>query len=152
MKTKNNVQKTITKSLAVIITLVLISITVNAQNFWRTVLENNSFSQIAIAMTDNTEASSTTVTMDNIGDMSAFAKYAVVDTEEALEIESWMTDDNFFDGTTALYETETEEALQIEDWMINSSYFDSSAAPIEEESEQSLGIEDWMTDAEIWKI
>lgn len=41
MKTRNNVQKAIIKTMAVIMSLVLVSITVNAQEFWKTVLKNN---------------------------------------------------------------------------------------------------------------
>jgi hypothetical protein len=38
MKTKNNVQKTILRSAAVIVSFVLISFTVSAQDFWKRLL------------------------------------------------------------------------------------------------------------------
>ena len=53
MKTKNNVQKAILKSLAVIISSVLISFTVSAQGFWESILENNTFNEIALAMVES---------------------------------------------------------------------------------------------------
>jgi len=58
MKTKNNVQKTILRSLAVVLSFVLISFTVNAQDFWKKLLENSSFNEIALAMVEKTDASS----------------------------------------------------------------------------------------------
>ncbi|QIA09433.1 hypothetical protein [Draconibacterium halophilum] len=178
MKTTNNVQKAITKSLAVIISLVLISITVNAQDFWRTVLENNSFSQIAMAMTDNTEASSASADASSKTDMSAYAKYAAVEAEEALdvenwmlaennffttvtvataaesslELESWMTDESYFNGMASYFNVETEAALEVEDWMQDTDYFGVQSVDVEEETEAALEVEAWMTDAKIWKM
>ncbi|WP_320110443.1 hypothetical protein [Draconibacterium orientale] len=151
MKTTNNVQKAITKSLAVIISLVLISITVNAQEFWRTVMENNSFSQIAMAMTDNTEASSASADASSTTDMSAYARYAAVDAEEALDIENWMlAENNFF--TTVNVETEVEEALEVENWMTNESYFDGMASYFKVETEEALQVEEWMTDSNFFGV
>ena len=58
MKTKNKIQKTenrkvenpIGKTLAVIFCLVLISITVSANDFWKQILINNTFGKMAILM------------------------------------------------------------------------------------------------------
>lgn len=178
MKTTNNVQKAITKSLAVIISLVLISITVNAQDFWRTVLENNSFNQIALAMVDNTEVSTVSVDANSYTDMDAYAEFTLVETEEALEVESWMTNENnffsslnleteveaalevenwmttesLFDGTSAYLEIETEEALELENWMTETEYFGVRTIEIETETENSLELEAWMTDSKVWRM
>ncbi|WP_303920256.1 hypothetical protein [Draconibacterium sediminis] len=178
MKTRNNVQKAITKSLAVIISLVLISITVNAQDFWRTVMENNSFSQIAMAMTDNTEASSASADASSTTDMSAYARYAAVDAEEeldvenwmlaennffttvdvaieaeeALEVENWMTNESYFDGMASYFKVDTEETLEVEPWMQNTEYFGVISVEVEEETEAALEVEPWMTDAKNWNI
>ncbi|WP_319482290.1 hypothetical protein [uncultured Draconibacterium sp.] len=178
MKTTNNVQKAITKSLAVIISLVLISITVNAQDFWRTVMENNSFSQIAMAMTDNSEASSASADASSTTDMSAYAKYTAVEAEEALdvenwmlaednffttvevateaenalEVENWMTNESFFNGMASYFKVETEEALEVEDWMQDTNYFGVLTVNIKEETEGALELEAWMTDAKTWNI
>jgi hypothetical protein len=178
MKTRNNVQKAITKSLAVIISLVLISITVNAQDFWRTVLENNSFNQIALAMVDNTEVSSVSVDANSFSEMDTYAEFTFVETEEALEIENWMTNENnffasmnietevdealevegwmtkesLFDGTSFYLEVETEEALEIENWMTETDYFGVRTIEIETETENSLELEAWMTDNKVWKM
>ena len=52
MKTKNNVQKAILRSGAVVVSFVLISLTVSAQDFWKRLLTNSSFNEIAIAMVE----------------------------------------------------------------------------------------------------
>ena len=143
MKTKNNVQKAITKSLAVIISLVLISITVNAQDFWKTVLENNSFSQIAMAMAEPTEASPVSADATTTSDADAYAELFVVEAEESLELENWMTNEaNFF--TSVAFETAVEGGLELEDWMTNENLFDGNVAYLEVETEASLTLEDWM--------
>nr|WP_321484936.1 hypothetical protein [uncultured Draconibacterium sp.] len=178
MKTTNNVQKAITKSLAVIISLVLISITVNAQDFWRTVMENNSFSQIAMAMTDNTEASSASADASSTTDMSTYAKYATVEAEEALDVENWMltentffttvevateaentlavenwmTNESYFNGMASYFKAETEETLEVEGWMQNTEYFSVQTADVEEETDATLELEAWMTNAKTWNI
>ena len=175
MKTTNNVQKAITKSLAVIISLVLISITVNAQDFWRTVMENNSFSQIAMAMTDNSEASSASVNASTTTDLSAYATVDAeealevenwmlaennffttvnieTEVEEALEVENWMTNESLFDGMASYFKVEIEEALEVEDWMKDTNFFGVQSVDVEEETEAGLEVEAWMTNAEIWNI
>jgi hypothetical protein len=178
MKTRNNVQKAITKSLAVIISLVLISITVNAQDFWKTVLENNSFSQIAMAMADNTEARPVSDDATTTGDADTYAEFFVVEAEESLEIENWMTNDaNFFssvalvneveselevenwmtneslfDGTASYFEVEIEESLEVEEWMQNQDYFGVKIVELETETEETLELEAWMTDNAIWEM
>ena len=177
MKTRNNVRKAITKSLAVIISLVLLSITVNAQNFWKTVLENNSFSQIAMAMVDVSETSSASANATTISDMDVYAEYFVVESEEALDLENWMTNENnffetvaienevesllelegwmtnetLFDGTAAYFEVETEEALEMEEWMKDTNYFGVQTIEIEKATENTLEVEAWMTDNTIWE-
>ncbi|MEN8118049.1 MAG: hypothetical protein ABFS16_13780 [Bacteroidota bacterium] len=178
MKTRNNVQKAITKSLAVLISLVLISITVNAQNFWKTVLENNSFSQIAMAMTVKTEASPASADANSTTEASAYAEMLAVETEEALELEDWMvnennffltlfveteveselemeewmTSDRLFDVYASYLEVEAEEALEVEEWMLNEDKFGVKSVEITEENEEGLELESWMTDKKVWKI
>ena len=87
MKTKNNVQKTILRSIAVVVSFVLISITVSAQGFWKKLLENSSFNEIALAMveTSNKEAN----TEPAAGDFY----YSILEneTEPNLELEDWMS-------------------------------------------------------------
>lgn len=95
MKTKNNVQKAILKSAAVIVSLVLISFTVNAQDFWKSLFENETISQIAMAMVDYETGNKNAV--ENSADVynaAKYAEYAVVESEEALKVENWMLNKN----------------------------------------------------------
>lgn len=176
MKTKNNVQKAVTKSLAVIISLVLISITVNAQDFWKRVLKNNSFRQIAMVMTESTEAGSASTDATSSNNTDAFSELFAEESEEALdlehwmtnenhfftsvaieteiendlEIESWMTNESLFNGNAAYFEVETEESLKVEGWMQNQDYFGVKTVQIETETEAAMEIEKWMTDNKTW--
>ncbi len=177
MKTTNNVQKAGTKSMAVIISLVLISLTVNAQDFWKTVMRNNSFSQIAMALADNSKPSTSPENTKYVTHSDAYTKYSVVDTEKALNVENWMLNENNFFTTlaveneaddemkvenwmtnetlfngTAAYIVESEEALELEDWMTESNYFGVQSITIEAETEEALEFEAWMTDNKVWKI
>jgi hypothetical protein len=118
MKTKNNVQKAASKTLAVVVSLVLISFTVNAQDFWKSILENNSFNTIAMAMVErNTTASAKTTNEATI----AAAAYMEEETEEEMELEDWMTSESFFSNATVTT-TETESPLELEDWMTDENF------------------------------
>ena len=77
MKTRNNVRKAANKTLAVIISLVLLSFTVQAQDFWKSVLSNNSFNQIAMAMVDNTETNAGEADGEMATTADMFAEYLV---------------------------------------------------------------------------
>ena len=137
MKTKNNVQQTILKSMAVVFSVALISLTVNAQNFWQSIYENNGFKGIAMAMVDVNTA--TTVESTNADQFS----YYTVENEETLGIENWMMDENNF-GTFVTMETENESPLELEGWMTNDSYFNNASEMFIEATENDLEIEDWM--------
>ena len=151
MKTKNNVQKAILKSAAVIVSLVLISFTVNAQNFWKSLLENETFSQIAMAMVENTEANPVSNDATNTGDADTYSELFAVEPEESLEMENWMTNEaNFFESVNI--ETEIENGLELENWMTNESLFDGTAAYFEVETEESLEVEEWMQNQDFFGV
>ena len=65
MKTTNNVQKAILRSGAVVISFVLISFTVSAQEFWKKLLTNSSFNEIALAMVETSNEIETTEPTEN---------------------------------------------------------------------------------------
>ena len=166
MKTKNNVQQAILKSLAVVFSLILISITVNAQDLLRSIYENNAFKDIALAMADvNSE---TATELNNANTFSAFAEveseaalnvedwmidetnFAIVisfqeEIESPLDIESWMTDDNYFNHPTFQYVVETENELEIEDWMLSNNLFTATS-----DNEKPLELENWMISDKVW--
>ncbi len=149
MKTKNNVQKAILKSLAIVASLVLISITVSAQDFWKTLLENSSFNEIALAMSNNNnEASSESA--ETSTDLSLFAAILAEETEESLEMEDWMINENHF-AIFFTIEEETEEALELEDWMINEDNFTASFSLLEE-TDEPFELEDWMLNTSTFEV
>lgn len=138
MKTKNNVQKAILRTGAVIISFVLISLTVSAQDFWKKLLVNSSFNEIALAMTERPARTA--------GSAAGFSGTSLVapEQENNLPLENWMFNEgNFqtnFSGKSAV-----EEALQVEDWMMNTDLFETVR-----ETEPALKVEDWMTSEKVW--
>jgi len=138
MKTKNNVQQAILKSLAVVFSFVLISMTVNAQGFWKSIYENNGFKDIALAMIEvNTESTS------ELNDATTYSAFTEVESDEALELENWMMTETNFVAISSFVE-ESESALNIEDWMTDDNYSNPSTFQFNEETDNKLEIEDWM--------
>jgi len=146
MKTKNNVQKAILKSLAVITSLVLISITVNAQDLWKSLIENYNFNDIEFAMVDNKTMAIPIETGAN-----GFESFLATETEEALELENWMTDESNFVSVFSI-EEEIENPLDLEDWMTNEALFNTTSIYLEVETEAALELENWMTDASNFEV
>ncbi len=142
MKTKNNVQKAIFKSLAVVISLVLISFTVNAQGFWKTLLENNSLNEIAMFMVESNHENSSTLSKD----INTDAVIEENETEESLSLEEWMTSSDYFQLTNLQMEEATESPLALEPWMTSDNYFITGGNTLKE-MEHPLELEKWMTDA-----
>ncbi len=143
MKTKNNVQKTILRSAAVIISFVLISFTVSAQEFWKRLLTNSSFNEIAIAMIES-DGNKTNLPAEN-GSESISVLYTVQEFDDELNLEDWMTKDFYFEAPANEWANETENALDLEEWMLNENLF--SPEMIDEEP---LQLETWMTSSEVW--
>lgn len=143
MKTKNNVQKAILRSAAVIISFVLISFTVSAQEFWKRLLTNSSFNEIAIAMIES-DGNKTDFPVKNDSE-SIFGLYTVQEFDNELNLEDWMTKDFYFKTSAIELVNETENALDLEGWMINENLF----IP-EKVDEESLQLETWMTSDEVW--
>jgi hypothetical protein len=156
MKTTNNAQKKVNgqmkmmvlRGAAVIISLVLISWTVSAQDFWKELLTNNTYGKIAMLMIEQeNETKSADAAIDAIeAELASRANHSAetlvmqVETEKELEIESWMTDESNFSARTSLFAVEAEEALILEDWMTNDVYFTSLTA----DAEPTLEMEGWM--------
>lgn len=123
MQTKNNIRKTISKTLAVIFSLVLLSFTLSAQETWVKMVEKSSFHQIAIAMTDGTRPEMAVPATGSPTTGSPLTEPARPETEASLELEEWMLDeDNFF--WSIQIEPETETGLEMEDWMISDKHWD----------------------------
>ena len=142
MKTKNNVQKTILRSAAVVVSFVLISFTVTAQDFWKTVLANSSFNQIALAMVETSKKANDSAPTDASGTKTVIYES---DYEAKLNVEDWMTD-NYYFRAAEIQQVEKDEVLQVEEWMLDESLF-----AVANETESPLTVENWMTNSEVWK-
>ena len=141
MKTKNNVQKTVLRTAAVIVSFVLISFTVAAQGFWKTILANSSFNQIALAMAETNNQDDF-----KVADGENFVRVFFLerDVDAKLEIEDWMLESGNFDSEFAL-QTDTENSLHLEEWMMNEELFLG-----EESTESPLVLENWMINNKVW--
>jgi len=149
MKTTNNVQKAILKSLTVGMSLVLISITINAQDFWKSVLENNSLNEIALAMVGTSENETASKKLGT-SDVEFFAAYIEEETEKPMELEPWMTND-FSAGSYFFLQEETEAPLNLKGWMTSDNHFYAPAFTVETAVEESLELEDWMINSKAFK-
>lgn len=144
MKTKNNVQKTVLRTGAVVASFVLISFTVAAQDFWKTLLTNSSFNQIALAMVESSKKSHAKAS-DTEANKATYIYENEYDAK--LAVEDWMTNNAYFKPIVfQKIENETENELQVEDWMTNENLFATA-----HETETPLKLEKWMTSNKVWK-
>ena len=143
MKTKNNVQKTILRSVAVVVSFVLISFTVSAQDFWKKLLANSSLNEIALAMVETPKGTETS------GSTTENFNFALLETESepTLELENWMLDENNFGAAGFEFTLDSDDELEIEEWMLNGDLFE-----VNEDVENSLELEAWMTSDKVWNI
>lgn len=118
MKTKNNVQKTMLRWAAVVVSFVLISFTVNAQDFWKRLIENSGFSDIALAMVETSNEAERNSEPAESREAINFE----IEAEPEMEVEAWMTNYTKFDVGFQL-EEEHEAELGVEDWMIDETVF-----------------------------
>jgi hypothetical protein len=141
MKTKNNVQKTVLRTGAVVVSFVLISFTVAAQDFWKTVLTNSSFNQIALAMVETSKKSDVPAAASNTN--KGYYIYEN-DYDDKLNVEDWMTNNDYFTPASFL-QVEKENDLLVEDWMLDENLF-----TVANETESPLALESWMTSSKVW--
>ncbi len=134
MKTKTNFQKAAIRSAAVVVSFVLISYTVSAQEFWMKLLTHSSFNELAIAMVETNKGEK--VLEDSgvaIGNWNNFDRAF----DPALELEGWMSSKSHFEVkdyqditeqdvpfnlemalSNLYYSNDKEKALEMEDWML----------------------------------
>ena len=134
-----NIQKAISKSLATVTSIALVSISLNAQDLDYSLFEKISFNKNPLAMIHT----STKTSLESIT-VNTFAALKETETEDALQLEDWMMNENNF-STNALVETETESPMELESWMTDESIFDAHSAYLEVETEDALKLESWMT-------
>ena len=68
-------------------------------------------------------------------------------TEPAMELESWMTNENTFSIFSLNLENEVEIPLAVENWMLDGTNFGSNNL-----HEEDLDLESWMTSAKVWGV
>lgn len=137
MKTKANFRKAAIRSGAVIVSFVLVSITVSAQGFWKKLLTNSSFNEIAIAMIE-TPAEVTVTEVPEKGN-SGWVDYDKA-FDPVLELEGWMTSQEYFSMTN--FDITASE--------MKSTMADTGFVVDMPDSEESLEVEDWMTLSSVW--
>ncbi len=158
MKTTNNVQKTenrnseksSSKFLAVVASLVLISLTVTANDFWKQLLTNNTYGKMGVLMVDQENESKQPLAFaapemtNNTTEAShgSLVFYIEPAREKNLEIENWMTKETLF---TSVDRVASEKPLEIEGWMLNDQNFGAGS-----DTEPALEIENWMVNSDFW--
>ncbi|SHF60352.1 hypothetical protein SAMN05444274_106338 [Mariniphaga anaerophila] len=144
MKTKTNFRKAVLRSVAVVVSFVLVSFTVSAQEFWKKVLTHSSFNEIALAMVETSarEAEAADLSVNNASWYSFDKAF-----DPALEMEGWMTTENYFEIATFSFQNEVDIPLKMESWMLDENLFYSHKM-----QEEPLEVEDWMTSADFWTI
>lgn len=139
MKTKTNFKKTAIRSGAVVVSFVLISFTVTAQEFWMKILTNSSFNEIAIAMVETGDAKSVNENSTATGaDWDSFD----MAFDPALELEGWMSDLDRFGVDDARV-------------AIGSDYMYVNAAGVNStdlipDADNILSLENWMIEEDVW--
>ena len=154
MKTQNNnqetskgqVSRTTLRSGSVILSAVLISLSVSGQELWKEFSNSATYGKMALMMdgqiseTENTDAAFNAINAEVTSQLYNANESFVAETEEPMEVESWMTEVNFYQdaeeftaNTTnieiAKYAEKTidavelEEALTIENWMTEETFF-----------------------------
>lgn len=142
MKT-TNFRKAAMRSAAVVVSFVLVSITVSAQEFWKKVLTHSSFNEIALALVEIPEKEAPANENTEGAFWYAFDKAF----DPALELEGWMTSESYFETITFDVENEVDVPLKVENWMLDENLFSS-----QEMQEKPLELESWMTSADFWAL
>ena len=150
MKTRNNqtgnrnnrYSQVLLRVAAVMVSVVLLSFTVSAQDLWKELLTYNSFGKMALLMVDENNAATETSSV-----ATATVLNIEEETDQPLEVQEWMSNDSFFRNYENFDEVSPEKALEIENWMTDESYFNNQYAPVKEEA---MPLEAWMCDADFF--
>ena len=138
MKTKNNVQKSVRKSLGIIACLLFIIFSIDAQDI--SILEREIFSAVNSTMLNGSNILKRT--MNNNTSVNSIPAYLIEENEEELRLEDWMFDESNFYSANNVAETanvnestemnsfnsepEIEEELKLEAWMFDERNFDTN--------------------------
>lgn len=124
MRTTNNVQKTenkpikktISKTFAIVISLVLISFTVSAQGFWKHLLVNNTYGKMAELMVEQKNADDQLLKSNSHSSETNVAM-PVITTETAPQ----MTFESYF-GSNWIANQNTMKTNERIDWRLDESF------------------------------
>lgn len=151
MKTTNNVQKAAIKLTAVIASIVLIGLNVNAQGLFRGYIYNDKYEETGFAYLVKPNSMGEVNTGFNMS-----SEFFMVETENELELEEWMLDEVSFNFMLMYSTAEAEESLEVEEWMLNEKCFGiqeiESTASYEKEIETELELENWMLADNVWEL
>lgn len=150
MKTRNNktenrnnrYSQVLLRVAAVVVSVVLLSFTVSAQDLWKELLTYNSFGKMALLMVDENNAATETSSVAN-----AIVLNVEEETDQPLEVQDWMSNDSFFGNYENFGEVASEKTLEIESWMTDESYFSNQFVT---EKEEAMPLEAWMCDADFF--
>ena len=107
---------------------------------------------IAMAMAaGDSESSKASKDVSNTANTNAYAEYSVIEKEETLKLENWMTNDAVFSADYKV-EEETETPLELESWMTNETTFSAPASAFAVETESKLEVENWMMNDDVFKV
>jgi hypothetical protein len=136
MKTKNNVQKAVRKSLGVITCLILIIFSIDAQDV--SIRDREIFSEVMSSTMLNGN-SSFRITLNNYAKINSIPAYIIDEAEDELKLEDWMMNDEYFYADNNLTKTnseiestemsslkdapEIEKELELEEWMLDERNF-----------------------------
>ena len=143
MKTKNNIRKTALQIAAAATGIAILSFTVNAQETFKSFFETTGINHYAMVTESADNSMFSGKHISNYTSAETYAAYLVNETEEPMNLETWMTNENTFDGYTSSLEKERDMA--IENWMMDENSF-TSMLNIEAETENPLQVESWMTE------
>ena len=145
---ENNVQKTILRSIAVIVSFVLLSFTVAAQGYWKQLLINNSFNQIATALVENpSKKLPAEKSTENPSPANDGFNYFYETNETSLNIEPWMTDEGYWELVPYDFNTVNESGLSLKPWMVETDFFNAGRV-----QEAPLELQGWMTNNDLWNF
>ena len=144
---KNTFKATFLRLTAIFISIVLLSFTVSAQDFWNTILTNNSINEIAAVLVKGsaTEKEATPSSLLSNSEVTISLPLHEVIEEETLETEDWMFDNSYFQTSEMEEINEMEQPLELEQWMQDENHFNNDA-----ELEGKLQLESWMTSESHW--
>jgi len=138
MKTKNNTQNSVLKSLAVIASFIVISLTVSAQDLWQSFTENEASKETALAiMEKDSESQPVLIPAKELTGVNSFKTPFNTESENTIELEEWMTNDNLF---------------KVEENPTKKKIIKTATFVFQETKESKLEFEAWMFNPKIWSI